>query len=40
MRRNGEQEKVSREELNDEELLLTPTTVHGFSLSDKLWCKS
>lgn len=26
-------------EISDEDLLLAPTTVFGFSLSDKVWCK-
>jgi len=25
-------------EMTDDELLLTPAVVHGFSLSDKVWC--
>ena len=25
--------------LNDDEILLTPTVVHGFSFTDKAWCK-
>jgi hypothetical protein len=27
------------EELTEDELLLGPTVVYGFSLSDKMWCK-
>ncbi|KAK7030336.1 hypothetical protein VNI00_014193 [Paramarasmius palmivorus] len=30
-------EQSAKPELSDEELLLIPTTVYGFSLSDKLW---
>lgn len=28
------------EDLTDEELILTPAVVYGFSLSDKVWCTS
>jgi hypothetical protein len=27
------------EDLTEEELLLGPSVVYGFSLSDKMWCK-
>jgi len=30
---------VKKPSLSDEDLLLTPTVVYGFSLSDKLWRK-
>lgn len=35
-----DEESTNDVELTDKELMLTPTVVFGFSLSDKLWCKS
>jgi hypothetical protein len=37
--RGSLQEEGAKEELSEEELLLTPAAVYGFSLSDKLWRK-
>lgn len=30
-------EAYEEAELSEEDLLITPTVIHGFSLSDKLW---
>ncbi|KAJ2912404.1 hypothetical protein MD484_g8012, partial [Candolleomyces efflorescens] len=35
--RASEQEEGAKEELSEDELLLTPASVYGFSLADKIW---
>jgi hypothetical protein len=37
---DNSEEPATDVDLKDEDFLLAPTVLHGFSLSDKLWCKS